>query len=74
MTDILIHVHPDLPADTRAKVEEDIQAHDGVVSVHFSHQEHPHALVVEYDPDTIQTSRILEAVRHYDPAATMVGL
>ena len=74
MTDVLIHIHPDLPAETRAKAEQDILDRDGVVAANFSHQEHPHSMVVEYDPDIIKTAQILEAVKHYDPTATMVGL
>lgn len=74
MIDILIHVHPDLPPETRAKVEEDIGGRDGVVSAHFIHKEHSHAMEVAFDLDTIHASQILEAVKHYDPAATMIGL
>lgn len=74
LTDVLIHVHPELAAETRAKVEEDVRSRNGVVSAHFNHREHPHALVVEYDPDAVQTAAILEAVKRFDPDATMVGL
>lgn len=74
MTDVLIHVHPDLAAEMRAKVEQDVQALGGVISACFSKREHPHAMTVEYDLDAIDDSKILEAVKHYDPAATKVGL
>lgn len=74
MTDVLIHVHPDLPAETRAKVEQEVKALGGVISACFTKKEHPHAMMVEYDPDAVGDARILEAVKHYDPAATLVGL
>jgi hypothetical protein len=74
MTDVLIHVHPDLSAEMRAKVEQDVQALGGVISACFAKKEHPHAMMVEYDPDAIKGARILEAVKQYDPAASLVGL
>lgn len=72
--DILIHVHPDLSPETRAKVEQEVIACAGVVAANFDHHQHPHALTVLYDPDTVQSKQILEVVRRCDPAATMVGL
>lgn len=72
--DVLIHVHPDLSAEARAKVEQDVQACKGVISACFSHQVHPHAVMVVYDSDSIHANQILEAARRSDPAATLVGL
>lgn len=43
ITDILIHVHPTLSAEQRAKIEEALSGSKGVVSAHFS-TEHPHVL------------------------------
>jgi len=36
ITDIMFHVHPELSAEQRAKVEEEVSSQDGVISVHFS--------------------------------------
>lgn len=72
--DILIHVHPDLSPETRAKVELEVMACTGVVAANFDHRQQPHALTVLYDPDTVQVKQILEVVRRCDPAATLVGM
>lgn len=72
--DILIHVHPELSADKREEVEDALMKCAGVISAHFDHHPHPHALMVVYDNDAIKEGQILAAVRKFDPVATMVGL
>lgn len=72
--DLLVHVHPELPQQARAKVEKDVSDCDGVVSAHFDHHKHPHALIVLYNPDRIKSNKILETVKQHDQAATMAGL
>jgi hypothetical protein len=72
--DILIHVHPELSPETRATLEKEVMASDGVIAADFDHHKHPHALTVLYNPDKIQSKQILEVVKQCDPAATMVGL
>lgn len=72
--DVLIHVHPELSAETRTKVEQEVMACDGVIAANFDHHKHPHALTVLYVPDKIQVKKILETVKRCDPAATMIGL
>jgi len=73
ITDILIHVHPALSAGQRAKIEEALSGSKGVVSAHFS-PAHPHVLTVAYDPEAAQAGQLLQIVREWDQAATMVGL
>jgi len=73
IADILIHVHPTLSAEQRVKIEQVLSGSKGVVSAHFSHA-HPHELLVAYDPDTAQAAQLLQIVREWDTAATMVGL
>lgn len=73
ITDILIHVHPTLSAGQRARIEEALSGNQGVVSAHFS-PEHPHVLTVAYDPEAAHAGQLLQIVREWDQAATMVGL
>ena len=73
IADILIHVHPTLSAEQRAKIEEALSGSKGVVSAHFS-PAHPHELTVAYDPDASHAAQLLQVVREWDKAATMVGL
>ncbi|MDO8890402.1 MAG: hypothetical protein Q7V00_00990 [Sulfurimicrobium sp.] len=72
--DVLIHVHPELTSDARAKVEREVMACAGVIAANFDHHKHPHALTVLYNPDAVKDKQILEVVRQHDAAATMIGL
>jgi hypothetical protein len=71
--DILIHVHPTLSAEQRAKIEEALGGSKGVVSAHFS-PTHTHMLTVAYDPEAAHAGQLLQIVREWDAAATMAGL
>lgn len=72
--DIMIYVHPELSAEVRTKIENDMTERAGVISAHFDHHKHPHALTVLYNLDAISEKEILASVRKYDPAASMAGL
>ncbi len=72
--DMMIHVHPELDAQERTSLEKKVMGRIGVDCAEFSHHEHPHALLVKYDPDAVEGMEILQMVRKVDPAASMVGL
>ena len=72
--DMLIHVHPELDAQARSKLEKRIMGCVGVDCAKFDHRAHPHSMIVKYDPDEIQGMQILNIVRTVDPVATRVGL
>lgn len=73
--DIMIHLHPELSADDRSTLVDNMLANKGVVVASFDQQkEHPHALMVVYNPKAIQGKVILEVARKFDHAATIVGM
>ena len=72
--DMLIHVHPELDADARSRLERTIEGRIGVDCAEFTHRPHSHALIVKYDPDAIQSMQVLDVVRKLDPEATSVSL
>ena len=74
IADVLVHVHSELSAADRTKVKQGVSTCVGVVSANFDQHKHPHALIVQYHPETVKSKQILEVVRQYDPAATLVGL
>ncbi|MBT9614120.1 MAG: cation transporter [Burkholderiales bacterium] len=73
IADFLIHVHPTLTTEQRTKIEEALSGSKGVVSAHFS-PAHLHELTVAYDPEAANAGQLLQIVREWDKAATMVGL
>jgi hypothetical protein len=72
--DMVIHVHPELDAQARSNLEKKLIGCVGVDCAEFDHHEHPHSMVVKYDPEEIQGMQILDIVRTVDPIATRVGL
>lgn len=73
LTDFFIGVHPELPIDERAQLEDEISHMDGVVSACFS-PEHPHMITVTYNPDAVSSGAVLERVRKRGIEASKVGL
>ena len=74
IVDVVVHLHPESSRDDREAIETQLRALNGVVSVHFSEETHPHALVVAYNPDVISSETLLGAVRTVDSKAVMAGL
>jgi hypothetical protein len=71
--DILVHMDEDLSAEQRARIEDDLRAIDGVVSVH-NPDDRPHLAVVEYVPDKTSSDEILQTVTRPGVRAELVGL
>ena len=74
IADIVVHLHPDATADCKGKIDEGLRAQNGVVSVHFSEKEHPHALIVAYNPEAVSSGTLLAEIRKCDSEAVMAGL
>ncbi|MGC2166530.1 MAG: hypothetical protein WA632_11010 [Gallionella sp.] len=72
--DMLIYVHSDLGDKDRSHLESWVEGSIGVDCAEFDKHEHPHALIIRYDPDVIQGKQILDKVRKVDPIASIVGL
>ncbi len=72
ISDLVIHVHPELSPELRSAVEEFVSSRDGVVAAHFS-DKHPHLLNVEYNTDRVRSHDILSDVMSRDPEAKLIG-
>lgn len=74
IADIVVHLHPEASDECKSNIESGFRAHDGVVSVHFSSEEHPHAVVVAYNPDAVDSGELLTEIRKCDKDAMMAGI
>jgi hypothetical protein len=70
--DMMIYVHPELDAKNRLDLERNLSGRIGVDCAAFERRDHPHSLMVKYDPDAIRGMDILQAVRGVDPAAAIM--
>ena len=74
IADIVVHLHPDTTAECKDRIDEGLRAQEGVISVHFNEEDHPHALVVAYNPKTIDSQALLSEIRKCDKDAVMAGI
>jgi len=74
IADIVVHLHPESSCDDRDRMGNELRSHDGVISVHFDTDNHPHALVVAYNPEAVTSEVLLEGIRKCDSQAVMAGI
>ena len=73
LADVVVHIDQTLERDRRSKIEEELRAIDGVVSVH-NPDNRPHLAIVEYNPDKTSSAAILNTVTVQGVHAELVGL
>lgn len=74
IADITVHLHPKDSCDDKDVIEQELRNHDGVISVHFDRPEHPHSMVVAYNPDVVTSGALLADIRKCDKRAMMLGI
>lgn len=73
LSDVTIHVDEALDQSARAKLDNDLRALDGVISVHAS-EHNPHLVVVTFDPDHASSKGLLKTVLGEHLHAELIGL
>ncbi len=73
LVDITLHIDENLSAEQRETIEESLRALDGVVSVHNS-EKTPHLSIVQYNPDVMDSKRILKRVTDQGVHAELIGM
>lgn len=73
LTDVTIHVDETIQAGARNKLETDLRAQEGVISVHSS-ENTPHLIIVTYDPDHAKSREILNTVLSEHLHAELIGM
>ncbi len=73
LVDVMVHIDESIDHDLRESLADKLRALDGVVAA-ASHDEKPHLMVVEYDPDRIKSTEILAAVTGTGVHAELVGM
>jgi hypothetical protein len=73
LVDITLHIDENLSAEQRGTIEESIRALDGIVSVHNSDKT-PHLTIVQYNPEQMDSQKILHRVTNQGVHAEMISL
>lgn len=72
MTDVTFHVDETLWHEQREALCKDLLAHNGIVAA-ASHEETPHLVIIEYDPDETGPESILEIFKTHGVRAQRLG-
>ena len=73
LADVTVHIDENLDDERRSKIEEHVRAIDGVVSFH-NPKEHPHLVIVQYDPAKVKSTWILDVFKVQGILAELIGL
>jgi len=72
MADVIIHISESVEHDRRVEIADAIREHAGVMGV-AHHDEKPHLLIVEYDPDQVHAKDLLQVALGMGVHAQLVG-
>jgi len=73
LVDIILHIDETLNHAKLESLSDKIRQQDGVVSVAF-HDDKPHLMIVEYNPDKKKSAEILKCVTDQGVHAELIGL
>lgn len=72
MADVVIHINESVDHDRRVQIAEAIRGHEGVMGV-AHHDEKPHLLIVEFNPDKVHAKELLQVALGMGVHAQLVG-
>ena len=73
MADVVIHIDENVDHDRRTAIADAVRAHAGVMGV-AHHDEKPHLMIVEYNPDEVHAKDLLDVTLAQGVHAQLVGL
>ena len=73
MVDVTLHLDENISHEEREKFRDSLLNMNGVMAAD-SHDEMPHLVIIEYDPDTINSSEFVKAAQNSGLHAELVGL
>ena len=73
LVDLTVHIDESLSPEQRIDIQDSIRALDGVVSVHGSSKT-PHLTIVQYNPEVMDSQKILKRITDQGAHAELVGL
>jgi len=73
MADVTIHIDETIADEEREGLQDTLRTLDGVLAA-ASQDETPHLMIVEYNPDLIDSREILDAVTGSGVHAELIGM
>lgn len=72
MADVVIHINESVDHDQRTAIADLVRAHSGVMAVSH-HDEKPHLMIVEFDPEQVHAKELLQVVLDQGVHAQLIG-
>lgn len=73
MADITIHIDENTTHDDREALRDTLLAMDGVMAAAY-HDERPHLMIIEYNPDVVNSTAFLKAISNRGLHGELIGL
>jgi hypothetical protein len=73
MADAVIHINEEVEHDRRVEIADAIRGHESVMGV-AHHDEKPHLLIVQFDPQGVHAKDLLQVALDMGVHAQLVGL
>ena len=73
MVDVTVHLDETMDHKRRTKIADTVRAHKGVMAV-AHHDEKPHLMIIEYNPDAVTSKELLQVVLDQGVHAELIGL
>jgi len=73
MADVTVHIDETLGEEQLTMIAGTLRAHEGVMGV-AHHEEKPHLMIIEYDPDRVSSGDLLKVVQGQGIHAELIGL
>lgn len=73
MSDVTMHIDEDTTHDQREALRNHLMQRSGVIAAVY-HDEQPHLMVIEYDPQSVDTAAFLDVAKSSGLTAQLIGL
>jgi len=73
MADVTVHIDETLGNDKLTMIAGTLRSHEGVMGV-AHHEDKPHLMIIEYDPDRVSSADLLQVVTDQGIHAELIGL
>lgn len=73
MVDVTLHIDEETTAEQRELLRDNLLGLEGVMAADY-HDNQPHLMIIEYDPDRIASRRLVEIAQERGYHAELVGM
>ena len=73
MVDVTVHIDETVGHERRTEITDTVRGHRGVMAV-AHHDEKPHLMIIEYNPDEVTSQELLQVVLDQGVHAELIGL